>query len=85
MAELRESLVEEGRRRRQLYEERKWAVQSEFRRLLAERAAVGEKEGMIRLLVKVWFATVAYVCINVCVRHNLCTIVAALSANSARG
>ncbi|CAM9647190.1 unnamed protein product, partial [Ectocarpus sp. 12 AP-2014] len=57
VAELRESLVEEGRRRRQLYEERKWAVQSEFRRLLAERAAVGEKEGMIRLLVKVGHAT----------------------------
>lgn len=56
MAELRESLVEEGRRRRQLYEERKWAAQSESRRVLAERAAVGEKEGMIRLLVKVWFA-----------------------------
>ncbi|CAM9386389.1 unnamed protein product, partial [Ectocarpus sp. 8 AP-2014] len=57
VAELRESLVEEGRRRRQLYEERKWVVQSEFRRLLAERAAVGEKEGMIRLLVKVGHAT----------------------------
>ncbi|CAM9262946.1 unnamed protein product, partial [Ectocarpus fasciculatus] len=57
VAELRESLVEEGRRRRQLYEERKWAAQSESRRVLAERAAVGEKEGMIRLLVKVGHAT----------------------------
>jgi len=53
VAELREALVEEGRRRRQLYEERKWAAQSELRRVLAERAAIGEKEGTLRLLLKV--------------------------------
>ena len=45
--------MEEGRRRRQLYDERKWAVQSELRRVLAERAAVMEKEGMLRLLLQV--------------------------------
>ncbi|CAN0449105.1 unnamed protein product, partial [Pylaiella littoralis] len=57
VAELREGLVEEGRRRRQLYGERKWAAQSELRRVLAERAAVGEKGGMLRLLLKVGDAT----------------------------
>lgn len=53
VAELREDLVEEGRRRRLLYDERKWAAQSELRRVLAERAAVREKEGMLRLLLQV--------------------------------
>lgn len=53
VAELREGLVEEGRRRRQLYDERKWAAQSELRRVLAEREAVREKEGMLRLLLQV--------------------------------
>lgn len=53
VAELREGLVEEGRRRRQLYDERKWAAQSELRRVLAERAAVREKEGTLRLLLQV--------------------------------
>lgn len=47
--------MEEGRRRRQLYDERKWAAQSELRRVLAERAAVREKEGMLRLLLQVCF------------------------------
>ena len=45
--------MEEGRRRRLLYDERKWAAQSELRRVLAERAAVREKEGMLRLLLQV--------------------------------
>lgn len=45
--------MEEGRRRRQLYDEREWAAQSELRRVLAESVSVGEKEGMLRLLLKV--------------------------------
>lgn len=53
VAELREGLVEEGRRRRLHYEERKWAAQSELRRVRAEETAVGEKDGMLRLLLKV--------------------------------
>lgn len=53
VAELREGLVEEGRRRRLLYEERTWAAQSELRRVLAEKTAVEEKDGMLRLLLKV--------------------------------
>lgn len=53
VAELREALVEEGRRRRLLYEERRWAAQSELRRVLAEKMAVEEKDGMLRLLLAV--------------------------------
>lgn len=53
IAELREALVEEGRRRRQLYDEKRWAAQSELRRVLSEKVAVQEKEGMLRLMLKV--------------------------------
>lgn len=53
VAELREGLVEEGRRRQLLYEERRWAATSELRRVRAEQAAVKEKEGMLRLWVQV--------------------------------
>lgn len=67
--------MEEGRRRRHLYDERKWAAQSELRRVLAERGAVGEKEGMLRLLLKVrlgvaWpsFSVGSALLLPVCVR-----------------
>lgn len=50
--------MEEGRRRRYLYEERRWAAQSELRRVLAERVGANEKEGMLRLLLKVCNDTV---------------------------
>lgn len=53
VAELREGLVEEGRRRKLLYEEKRWAAQSELRRVRAEDTAVWEKTGMLRLLLQV--------------------------------
>lgn len=53
VAELRETLVEEGRRRRHLYDEKRWAAQSELRRVLAESNAVQEKERTLRLLLQV--------------------------------
>ena len=52
--------MEEGRRRRQLYEERRWAAQSELRRVLAEKTAVEEKDGMLRLLLKVALGALLY-------------------------
>lgn len=45
--------MEEGRRRRQLYDERKWVAQSELRRARAESVAVQEKDGIFSLLLKV--------------------------------
>lgn len=36
-----------------MYNERKWAAQSELRRVRAEKVAVEEKEGVLRLLLKV--------------------------------
>ena len=53
VADCREALVEEGRRRRQLYDERRWAAQSELRRVLAETDSLEEKEGVLRLLLQV--------------------------------
>lgn len=53
VAELREGLVEEGRRRRQLNDERRFAAQSELRRVVAESLGVEEKEVMLRLLIQV--------------------------------
>lgn len=53
VAELRESLVEEGRRRQLLYKERRWTTTSELRRVRAEQVAVNEKEGMVRLWLQV--------------------------------
>ena len=57
------------RRRRQLYDERKWAAQSELRRVLAESAAVREKEGMLRLLLQVYFLVVFAL---FCFRNSAC-------------
>lgn len=69
--------MEEGRRRRQLYDERKWAAQSELRRVLAERAAVREKEGMLRLLLQVCFFLIVSPCCVSCwgLAPSLCALV----------
>lgn len=36
-----------------MYDEKRWAAQSELKRVLAESNAVQEKEGMLRLLLQV--------------------------------
>lgn len=66
VAELRESLVEEGRRRQLMYEERRWAAASELRRVRAEEAAVKEKEGMLRLWLQVLEALSVSKCVLFC-------------------